>query len=371
MTSKYSVSHRVVAAGLSAALLVAPATMYLHSTPVFADKQQERDEAKARLDTLSSELSATQDRLAAQTEELETLNYALAEKETQIEETQATLEHKKLQLSDIIRDSFKSGSETLIDFVVESSSPEDFISRLYYVGKISEHKQQAIDTVMNLQQQLKQEKSELEAKRQELEARVAEMQKTVEAYEARLQEVQATFEKLDAELQEEIRQREENARIAAALAAAEARRSQQAAIQQQQQATGQQSSQNTVNTSTSTTTQSNSRPVVGGGLGTAMSLIGKPYVFGAAGPSAFDCSGLICYVYGYGRGRTTYAMISSLKSSGSWKTDMSQLNVGDLVFPNSGHVGIYTGNGRYVHAANPGLGVIEGPLYGFIGGGSY
>ena len=64
-------------------------------------------------------------------------------------------------------------------------------------------------------------------------------------------------------------------------------------------------------------------------------------------------------------------MISSLQASGDWVTDMSQLQVGDLVFPTSGHVGIYVGNGRMIHAANPAIGVVEAPVYSFIGGGSY
>ena len=44
--------------------------------------------------------------------------------------------------------------------------------------------------------------------------------------------------------------------------------------------------------------------------------MGKPYVLGTAGPDTFDCSGLVCYSYGYARGRTTYQMINSLKSTG-------------------------------------------------------
>ena len=64
-------------------------------------------------------------------------------------------------------------------------------------------------------------------------------------------------------------------------------------------------------------------------------------------------------------------MIASLQSTGDWKTDMSQLNVGDLIFTSYGHVGIYVGNGRLVHAANPATGVIEGQVWSFIGGGSY
>ena len=107
-------------------------------------------------------------------------------------------------------------------------------------------------------------------------------------------------------------------------------------------------------------------------MSAALALVGHPYVYGASGPNAFDCSGLVCYVYGYARGRTTYAMISSIKASGGWKTSTDQLSYGDLVFEYGGsHVGIYIGNGQIVHAANPSSGVIVGPIYGFYGGGSY
>lgn len=77
-------------------------------------------------------------------------------------------------------------------------------------------------------------------------------------------------------------------------------------------------------------------------------------------------------MYGNARGRTTYDMIGSIKASGGWKTSQDQLSYGDLVFEYGGsHVGIYLGNGQIVHAANPSLGVIVGPIYGFYGGGSY
>lgn len=64
-------------------------------------------------------------------------------------------------------------------------------------------------------------------------------------------------------------------------------------------------------------------------------------------------------------------MISSLQATGDWKTSLDQLNYGDLVFPHSGHVGIYLGNGQMVHASRPGVGVVVGPVYSFYGGGSY
>jgi cell wall-associated NlpC family hydrolase len=64
-------------------------------------------------------------------------------------------------------------------------------------------------------------------------------------------------------------------------------------------------------------------------------------------------------------------MIASLKSTGDWKTSLSELSVGDLVFPSETHVGIYIGNGQMIHAPHPGATVTISSVYSFIGGGTY
>ncbi len=85
----------------------------------------------------------------------------------------------------------------------------------------------------------------------------------------------------------------------------------------------------------------------------AKAQIGKPYVYGAAGPYSFDCSGLTSYVFsnaaGINIGRTTYAQVSAGK-----RVSVSQLQPGDLIFWGNYHVGIYLGNGQYIHAPQPG-----------------
>ncbi len=108
----------------------------------------------------------------------------------------------------------------------------------------------------------------------------------------------------------------------------------------------------------------------GGGSG-VYGMIGTPYVWGGMSSGGVDCSGLVNYVYGGARGRTTYAMIGSLQASGDWKTSMDQLQPGDLVFPSADHVGIYVGNGMMVHASMSKGCVVEAPVYAFYGGGSY
>lgn len=85
----------------------------------------------------------------------------------------------------------------------------------------------------------------------------------------------------------------------------------------------------------------------------AMKHLGKPYVWGATGPSSFDCSGFTQYVYKQALGiditRTTYTQINSGR-----EVSRSELQPGDLVFPSSGHVQIYIGNGMVIHSPKPG-----------------
>ncbi len=85
----------------------------------------------------------------------------------------------------------------------------------------------------------------------------------------------------------------------------------------------------------------------------AMAQLGKPYVYGASGPFSFDCSGLITYCYqaigvllphySYDQARYGYQVAAA------------DLQPGDLVFFRQlGHVGMYIGDGQYIHAPHTG-----------------
>ncbi|MET8942223.1 NlpC/P60 family protein [Streptomyces sp. NPDC004542] len=94
----------------------------------------------------------------------------------------------------------------------------------------------------------------------------------------------------------------------------------------------------------------------------AYRALGSPYVWGATGPNAFDCSGLAQAAYrsaGIALPRTTYAQINAGR-----RVTRSELAPGDLVFFYSGisHVGIYVGNGQMIHAPNPSAPVRLAPV---------
>ncbi|MFJ9568895.1 C40 family peptidase [Streptomyces sp. DvalAA-19] len=94
----------------------------------------------------------------------------------------------------------------------------------------------------------------------------------------------------------------------------------------------------------------------------AHGAIGKPYVWGATGPNAFDCSGLTQAAWraaGVSLPRTTYTQINA-----GQRVSRSQLAPGDLVFFYSGisHVGLYIGGGQMIHAPRPGAPVRIAPI---------
>ncbi|MEV4512036.1 C40 family peptidase [Dactylosporangium sp. NPDC049525] len=111
-------------------------------------------------------------------------------------------------------------------------------------------------------------------------------------------------------------------------------------------------------------------PVVAGSVGAVLAYakaqLGKPYVWAAAGPNSFDCSGLVMASYaraGIKLPHQTGGLIGRGRS-----VSRAQLQPGDLVFPSSGHVGIYLGNGMMIHAPHPGDHVRIAKVYAFYAG---
>jgi cell wall-associated NlpC family hydrolase len=89
-------------------------------------------------------------------------------------------------------------------------------------------------------------------------------------------------------------------------------------------------------------------------VSTALAQVGKPYVWGAAGPGSFDCSGLTQYAYRAAGVSLPHS--SSMQAGMGTPVSRSALQPGDLVFFYSpvSHVGMYIGNGQMVHASTAG-----------------
>lgn len=106
----------------------------------------------------------------------------------------------------------------------------------------------------------------------------------------------------------------------------------------------------------------------------ARQLVGCRYVYGASGPSRFDCSGLVYYIYKQ-LGHSIARSSSNQYYNSGYFVSLSTMQPGDLIFfydrnyDSSGgtlpvsHVGIYVGNGQFVHASSPSTGVRYDSIY--------
>ena len=108
----------------------------------------------------------------------------------------------------------------------------------------------------------------------------------------------------------------------------------------------------------------------------AAQLVGCRYVYGAAGPNSFDCSGLLYYIYkqlGYNIARGS----SSQYYKSGYFVSTSEMQPGDLIFffdrrfDSSGgtlpttHVGMYVGDGQFIHASTTSYRVQYDSIYGY------
>ena len=135
--------------------------------------------------------------------------------------------------------------------------------------------------------------------------------------------------------------------------------------QQQAQPTQQASSQaattQTAKPQASTQSNSSTAQTV---VSAAQSQIGKPYVWGATGPNAYECSGLVQYAYsqaGKNVGRTTYQ-----QAGAGQHISVSQAQAGDILMWGDYHDAIYVGNNQYVHAPQPGQNVTQASISSYF-----
>ena len=99
----------------------------------------------------------------------------------------------------------------------------------------------------------------------------------------------------------------------------------------------------------------------------AMKYLGTPYRYGGTSPGGFDCSGFVYYLYGAVFGQRIPRMPHDMAREGT-PVGRSDLKRGDLVFfgyrGTFTHVGIYAGNGQFVHATHGGSPLQVSPLDG-------
>lgn len=390
-----------------------------------ADESTDYATAKAEMEQAGSELADYQTSLTMSADELEELKGQISQVQSQIDETQAQYDAAKQKLSGRVHDSYREGSESVLEILLGSQDIDEFVSNLYYVASLNRSDMQALKTAKELSAQLYDQKADLEAKEAAGEEAQQSSAQQVTEYQAKVKEVQAKYNALPDDVKQQLADDaksaassgdvdtndqgviqdavlnavttvaqadyqdavssgdtsslEDNAAVKAVVETAQTNQSYSGAVSATTGSTmgssstsatsGSSSSAGTTaaaSTTTTTTssssgsssTSSSSSASGSDWLSRATSVLGTPYVWGGTDTSGFDCSGYVNYVYGSSRGRTTYDMMSSAQSDGSWSTDFDNMQPGDVVITSGGnHVGIYAGDGKMYNSTHPGGGV--------------
>jgi len=293
-----------------------------------ADPADETD--PARVATLVAEaeheLEVVTEELNEAKVQLESQQAAVASAEQAAADAQAQLDALDGQVRQLARSAYTSEGFSRLDVLLTSSSAEEFVHQLGTLDAIAGHTNQQVTeiaAVAEAAEQAQAEADDAQAKAQQAVDAIAAQQKDLKGQIADYQRRYAT---LTAPQQEEVARIHGGEAVAAPSAVMAASAAAQVAVD------------------------------------TALAQVGDPYVWGAGGPNAFDCSGLMQYAYSAAGVSLPHS--SKSQSQMGQSVSRSELQPGDLVFFYSpvSHVGMYIGNGQMVHASTSGKPVMVASL---------
>lgn len=376
MKIRTHIARATVAVALGATVLTGLPTLALADTS--AELQAKLDEANAHLNDLYSQAEQVSEQVNQTQVDLDNTNSEIEQKQSELASAQDTLSKR-------VASNYKTGGVSLVSILFDSTSFEDLVSRVTYASKVSDSDAQVIQQVKDIQNEL----NEKQAQQQQL---LADQQSQQAELNDKVNEAQSYVSSLDQQVQDALakEQAEREAQQEAERKAAEEKAAQENNYVPEGNANaGNNNSNNNTNTNTNTNNgggsnnggSSNSGNSGGGSssggsslgsgarntiISTAYSKIGCGYVYGASGPSNYDCSGLVqaCYA-----AAGIYVPHSSGSLAGYCNKPASQAEPGDIVWT-PGHVGIYIGGGTTIEAMNPSVGVTYGRLSSFQRAGS-
>ena len=333
------------AAALGAAVLLKPALAF--AEPTAADKLAEADAVRARIVDMQAQLDVVTEQYYKALDEHAAARQAVADAQARIDEATAQIAGLQEKLGSRARSMYRTGQSSVLDFIMGATTFEEFAQNWDLLEKLNDNDASLVQQTKDLRAEVEAAKAELERQEQIAAEAAAEAQRIKEDAERSVAELQALLAQLDAEAQSLLAQEQEAARQAE-IAAARSR-------------------------SYGYSGTTSPVPSQGSVVDYALSRIGCPYVWGAAGPDAFDCSGLVRWAYlqvGMSLPHQTEALYNAAKA----RLPVSQAQPGDVLWVGygdgyNGHVGIAcnAGGTHYVHAPTFGARVRDTDGLGWAG----
>lgn len=337
------------------------------------DVKKQNEEDKNELDNISEEIDEMQNEQQGITSEMDELSEEIAEMMASISIIEADIEQKKSEIATATRELeeavlteknqydamrvrlhflYESGEMTLLDALMSASSISDALNRADYIEKLYSFDKEMLEEYKQTRAHIEELKEQLEIEESELEEAQAECEEEKLAMEQsfkELEEISADYDlqiskaKQQAEVykQKIKKQNQEIARLEE-----EKRRAQEAA--------------NNRKPGTAKVNKEEILDAKGSDLGKqiaiyACSFVGNPYVWGGTSlTNGTDCSGFTQSIYknyGYKIPRTSLQQRSAGK-----EVSYADAQPGDLICY-AGHVAMYIGNGKIVHARSKNLGI--------------
>lgn len=367
---------RLITAVVTSSMIVTPVL----AAPSVDDLKKEKASKQNEVSSLQSQLTTLMGKVNTLESELIQTGEDITKAQSDLVVAQKKEKEQYAAMKKRIKYMYEAGNDSAFETLVTSDDFTDLLSKAEYVQNVHSYDRKQLQEYVETKQQISDLKDSLEKDQKELESKQAEYEKQGDNLNNLITSKSAEVANLDSEIQA--------AAEAAAKEAAE-RAAKEAAKKQQASAANNSTSSNRNNSTTSNNTTSNknntsntTRPSgnntsssttkpsgnnissnttsgsnANGGtiVSRAYSQLGKPYVWGACGPSSFDCSGFVSYCL-----TGSYTRLGTTLTFMGW-TRVSNPQPGDVV-TTATHCGIYIGNGQMIHAPHTGDVVKVGPV---------
>ncbi|UQA93526.1 C40 family peptidase [Streptomyces halobius] len=364
-----SPGNRRTAAGLTTAAL-ASVTLLSQTAdaaprapkPTVEEVKQQVDSLYHQAETATEKYNAAKEKATGQRKKVDGLLDAAAKRAEKMNEA-------RRELGRFASAQYRTGGMNPTAHLMLAKDPQQFFDRTHLMERLTGREKQAVTDYQEQAAAAARQRAKATQSLEQLQDSQAALKESKQSVQNKLAEARQLLSRLTAEEKARLAELERKRKAAAKRKAEELARKQAEAEKERQRREEQNQGDDSSDGSTGGQT--------GGGstddgsyaakaekaLSFARSQIGKPYVWGATGPSSYDCSGLTQAAWktaGVDLPRTTWDQVKIGE-----RVATKDLQPGDLVFfyDDISHVGMYIGGGKMIHAPKPGAYVREESIY--------
>lgn len=344
----WELNRKVISAAIAFAVtlvsygnvLAAPTSSATSLNQIKAQKQ----DLDTKVEKLDEQINQVLKQIDTNKKDIDKVNKDIKDTQVQLDKSEQSIKSQQDLFGKRLRAMYINGVDSYVAVILESNSVGDFISRVDAVKKVISFDQKIMGDLKDKKKILADKKQILDDKNKKILSLKADNENKL----SKLNGDKATQTKLLVDLRDKEKVLEAQDIAAAKIVASASSQVQKIRADAPRLSRG---------------NGSNSAPASSNGIvAYASNFLGTPYQWGGNGPNRFDCSGFTTYVYGhFGVG---LPRVASDQQGVGTAVSRDQLQPGDLVFfgAPAHHVGIYVGDGCYIHAPRTGDVIKISPL---------